>query len=161
MKLIKALFICFLLTSCAPIYVNFDYEKQASFSKYKTYNYYSDINTGLSELDSKRLLDALDKAMVAKGYSLSSTPDFFINITSNELQSVERNTVGVGVGGSGSNVGGGISIGLPIGQSNINRQIIFDFIDENGIGLFWQAVTESSFNPKAKPEKRYTTQFMC
>ena len=56
--------------------------------------------------------------------------------------------VGVGVGG------GGISIGIPIGKQNVNKQIIFDFIDENGIGLFWQALSESSFNPNAKPEQR-------
>lgn len=154
MKLIRVLLFCFLVTSCAPIYVNFDYEKQHDFTQYKTYNYYSDIETGLNELDSNRLLDVLDKAMIAKGYTLSSTPDFFINITSREFHQSQNGSVGVGVGGTGGNVGGGISIGLPIGQANVNRQIVFDFIDEDGIGLFWQAVSESNYNPKAKPEKK-------
>ena len=62
--------------------------------------------------------------------------------------------VSVGVGGGGGNIGGGISIGLPIGQANINRQITIDFVDENKKQLFWQAVSESSFNSKATPEKR-------
>ena len=143
-----------LVTSCAPIYVNYDYEKQHDFTKYKTYNYYSDLETGLSELDTKRLLSFMDETLKAKGFSLSSTPDLFINITSSEFHESQNSTVGVGVGGGGGNVGGGISIGIPIGQQNVNRQIIFDFIDENGIGLFWQAVSESSFNPNAKPEQR-------
>ena len=142
------------VASCAPIYVNYDYEKQHDFTKYKTYNYYSDLETGLSELDTKRLLYVMDEALKAKGFTLSSTPDFFINITSSEFQENRNSTVGVGVGGGGRNVGGGISIGIPIGQQNVNRKIIFDFIDENGIGLFWQAVSESSFNPNAKPEQR-------
>jgi hypothetical protein len=43
---------------------------------------------------------------------------------------------------------------LPIGQANVNRQITIDFVDENKKQLFWQAVTESSFNPNATPEKR-------
>jgi len=154
MKPIKTFLLLLFVASCAPIYVNYDYEKQHDFTKYKTYNYYSDLETGLSELDTKRLLYVMDEALKAKGFTLSSTPDFFINITSSEFQENRNSTVGVGVGGGGRNVGGGISIGIPIGQQNVNRKIIFDFIDENGIGLFWQAVSESSFNPNAKPEER-------
>ncbi len=154
MKFIRTYLLVFLVVSCAPIYVNYDYEKQTDFSKYKTYNYYSDINTGLSELDSNRLLDALDEALLLKGLTLSDNPDFYIDITSSEFQNNQRNTVGVGVGGGGRNVGGGISIGLPIGQPKLNRQIIFDFHDEKGIGLFWQAISESGYNPNAGPEQR-------
>ncbi|WP_139001908.1 DUF4136 domain-containing protein [Hyunsoonleella aestuarii] len=143
-----------LFVSCAPIYVNYDFEKSTDFSKFKTYNYYGDMQTGLSALDTKRLLDVLDLKMAQKGFSLSDKPDFYIDIKSSEFQAAQRNTVGVGVGGGGRNVGGGISIGLPIGQANVNRQIIFEFVDEEGIGLFWQAISESSFNPNATPEKR-------
>ena len=154
MKFFKTFFFIVLVTSCAPIYVNYDYEKQHDFAKYKTYNYYSDLETGLSELDTKRLLSLMDEALKSKGFTISSYPDFFINITSSEFQESQNSTVGVGVGGSGRNVGGGISIGIPIGNQNVNRQIVFDFIDENGNGLFWQAISESSFNLNAKPEQR-------
>jgi hypothetical protein len=154
MKNIHFIFLLFLILSCAPIRVNYDYEKTADFSKYKTYNYYSNINSGLSELDTKRLLDALDISLQAKGFSLSESPDFFIDIKSNEYQENQSSSVGVGMGGTGRHVGGGISIGIPIGQANINRQIQFDFVDENGHGLFWQAVSESNFDPNASPEKR-------
>lgn len=145
-----------MVSSCSSIRVNYDYEKGTDFSKYKTYNYYSDLETGMNELDSKRFLKALDAKLQAKGLRLSETPDFFINIQSSEFQEVQSSTVGLGVGGSGGNVGGGLSVGIPIGQSNINRRIIIDFIDENGKGLFWQAISDSSFNPKALPEKRET-----
>ena len=155
MNILRFLVLLLCVVSCAPIYVNYDFEKDTNFSKYKTYNYYSDMQTGLSELDTKRLLDALDLQMKAHGFSLSETPDFFIDIKSNEFQQAQRSTVGVGLGGGGRNVGGGISIGLPVGQANINRQITFDFVDEkNNKGLFWQAVSESSFNPNDIPEKR-------
>lgn len=154
MKFIKSLILLILVVSCAPIYVNYDYETKHDFTQYKTYNYYSDLETGLSELDTKRILNVLDEAMKIKGLELAETPDFFINITSSEFHETQNSSVGVGVGGGGGNVGGGISVGIPIGKQNVNRQIIFDFIDENGIGLFWQAVSESSFNPNAKPEQR-------
>jgi hypothetical protein len=152
----KLLVLCLIIftASCAPIYVNYDYEKGTNFNDYKTYNYYTDLETGLSELDTKRLLDVLDSQMQAKGFTISETPDFFVNVVSSEYEANNRNTVGVGVGGGGRNVGGGISIGLPIGQPKMNREIVFEFIDEDGIGLFWQAVSESGFNPNASPEKR-------
>lgn len=154
MKKIIILFLLVITFSCAPIYVDYDYERTADFKKYKTYNYYSDIETGLSELDSKRFIDALNKQMELRGFSISETPDFYLNIVSSLYEIDNKNTVGIGVGGTGNNVGGGITIGLPIGQSKMNRQIVFEFIDENGIGLFWQAVSESGFNPNASPQKR-------
>lgn len=154
MKVFTILLLGILVVSCAPIRVNFDFEKNTNFTQYKTYNYYSDMNTGLSPLDTKRLLDALDKKMAEKGFVLAETPDFFIDIKSSEYQQVQRNNVGVGLGGGGGNMGGGISIGLPIGQANVNRQITIDFVDENKKQLFWQAVSESNFKPNATPEKR-------
>lgn len=154
MKRFKFLVLVLLIMCCAPIHVNYDYEKGTDFTQYKTYNYYPEMETGLSELDAKRLLNVLDDKLATKGMSLSETPDFYINIKSSEYEENQRNTVGVGVGGTGRNVGGGISVGIPVGQPNINRQIIIDFVDESSIGLFWQAVSESSYNMNATPEKR-------
>ncbi|MBR9914129.1 MAG: DUF4136 domain-containing protein [Algicola sp.] len=154
MRILYSLLVCVLLTSCASIRVNYDYETTADFTTYKTYNYYSNVNTGLSELDNKRLFLALDEGLQARGYQLSDMPDFFIDIKTAEFQQQSGNTVGMGVGGTGRNVGGGISIGLPVGQTKMGREIVFEFVDENGIGLFWQAISESNYNPNASPEKR-------
>jgi len=154
MKAFRILILALLISSCISIRVNYDYEKGTDFTQYKTYNYYGDMQTGLSELDTKRFLDALDAKMGAKGFSLSEDPDFLVNIQSSQYQEAPQSSVGVGLGGSGRNVGGGISFGIPVGQSNVNRQIIIDFVDENKTGLFWQAISESSFNPNATPEQR-------
>jgi len=154
MNYTKVLLLLLLVSSCSSIHVNYDYEKGTDFSKFKTYNYYSDLETGMNELETKRFLEALDTKLQAKGFTISETPDFFINIQSSEFQEAQSSTVGLGVGGSGGHVGGGLSVGIPIGQSKINRRIIIDFIDENGKGLFWQAVSDGSYKPKASPEKR-------
>lgn len=154
MKFFNIIFLAVVIVSCAPIRVNYDFDKTTNFSQHKTYNYYSDMKSGLSELDTKRFINALDLKMTEKGFRLSDTPDFFIDIQSNEYQNAPRNTVGVGLGGGGGNVGGGISIGIPVGQGNVNRRIQIDFVDEHGKGLFWQAVCESSFSPNALPEAR-------
>ena len=46
-----------LLVSCNAIRVNYDYDKETDFSSYTTYNYYADMDTGLSELDTKTLVE--------------------------------------------------------------------------------------------------------
>lgn len=143
-----------LIFSCATVRVNYDYEKTTDFNTYKSYNYYGDMNMGMSELDQKRLLDALDAGLQTKGLSLSDTPDFLINIKSSTFQEAQNSNVGVGVGGGGGNVGGGISFGIPVGQAKINREIVFEFVDENKSGLFWQAISESAYQPNAAPEVR-------
>ena len=154
MKNLYLLFAILILASCSSIRVNYDYEKTTNFTTYKTYNYFTNVNTGLSALDSKRLIKALDDGLQSRGYTLSQTPDFLIDIKSSEFQQARGNTVGVGVGGVGNTVGGGLSIGLPIGQTKLGREIIFDFVDERNDGLFWQAISESNYKPNATPEKR-------
>ncbi len=154
MRSIVALILLILITSCAPIYVNYDYEKSVDFKQYKTYNYYSNVETGLSELDSKRLIKILDAEMRIKGFSLSGTPDFYVNIKSQEFHGAQQSSVGLGIGSTGRNFGGGVSMGIPIGQSNINREIIIDFVDESKTGLFWQAITETNYNPNSSPERK-------
>lgn len=154
MKNLYILVAVIVLSSCSTIRVNYDYDKTTNFTTYKTYNYFSDVNTGLSALDSKRLFKALDNGLQSRGYTLSDTPDFLIDIKSSEFRQQGNNNVGVGLGGGGGNVGGGVSIGLPIGQSQMGREVVFDFVDESNDGLFWQAVSESNYKPNASPEKR-------
>ena len=82
MKKLYILLSLIVLTSCSSIYVNYDYDKATNFKRYKTYNYFSDVNTGMSELDSKRFFKALDSALLSRGYIVSETPDFLIDIKS-------------------------------------------------------------------------------
>ncbi len=153
MKNLKLLFITFLLTSCGTI-VNYDYEKSTNFDDYKTYNYFDDIETGLSELDTKRLIRVMDKKLKAMGFSRTDNPDFYIDIQSQSIVSRNNSSVGVGVGGGSGGGFGGVSVGIPVGQNKQSRELIIDFVDETKTGLFWQAISESSFNPNASPEKR-------
>ena len=134
--------------------MDYDYDPGTDFSSYKTYNYYPDMQTGLSELDTRRLLSALDSVLLSKGFRTSEEPDFLVNIESREYQLPRNSSVGVGLGGGGGNVGGGVSIGLPIGQSGREREILFDFIDSQRDFLFWQAVSSGSYRENATPPER-------
>ncbi len=154
MKGLGYLFIVLFLVACSSIRVNYDYDKETNYSNYSTYNYYPDMASGLNELDTKRLIKAIDVTMQNKGILLSEEPDFFINIFSSSFQAPRNNTVGVGVGSGGGNVGGGVSFGIPVGQSKFTREIVFDFVDSQKDAMFWQAVSESSLRDNASPNER-------
>ncbi|MDX1472240.1 MAG: DUF4136 domain-containing protein [Flavobacteriaceae bacterium] len=143
------------ILSCAPIRVEYDYEKGTDFSEYKTFNYYDNLETGMSELDDKRLIAALNSELQKKGMVISDTPDFYIDIKSETYRDInQNNTVGVGMGGTGRNVGGGVSVGIPLGSSNMNRRVIVDFRKAEGDVLFWQAVSDSSVSLNSTPAQR-------
>ena len=150
MKSLKYLILIICVTSCAPIYVNYDYEKATNFSEYKTYNFFSNIESGLNGLDEKRLISALETKLNAMGLEKTENASFFIDIKSEEFESSSSNSVGLGVGGGYS----GVSVGIPFGKPNINKQITVEFVDESKTGLFWQATSESGFKQNQKPEKR-------
>lgn len=152
-SIIPFLFLVFLV-SCSAVRVNYDYDRNTDFTKYTTYNYYPNMDTGLSELDTKRLLRAIDSTMRGKGFLLSEEPEFLIGIMSRSFQAPRNNTVGVGIGGSGRNVGGGMSIGIPVGAANVEREIQFDFVDSQKDELFWQAISVSSLKETSSPDER-------
>ncbi|MCK0160661.1 DUF4136 domain-containing protein [Allomuricauda sp. F6463D] len=154
MRFFLSLILVSTLLSCSGIKVNYDYDKAVDFSNYSTYNYYSDMQSGLSQLDEKRLLRSLDSTLKARGYRLAEEPELFINILSDAYRKAPSNNVGVGIGGGGRNVGGGISVGLPLGGSSIQRSIQFDVVDAQRDALVWQATTESGFRDNASPNVR-------
>lgn len=142
------------ICSCATIKVQYDYEKNTNFSNYSTYHYYYNIDTGLSELDDKRLFRAVDSVLQSKGFLLSEEPDFLVNITSMSFSSPRQNTVGLGVGGGGGAMGGGVSVGLPLGGTKEEKQFQFDFIDSQKESLFWQAISISNYKEEGTPAAR-------
>ena len=109
------------------------------------------METGLSELDNKRLFKVMDITLQTKGLLFSEEPDFLINIQGTSFQVLQNSSIGVGVGSPGRNMGGGVSIGIPVGKPNLERKIQFDFVDTKKELLFWQAISESSFKDNALP----------
>lgn len=146
-----------ILSSCASVRVSYDYDKATDYGNYSTYGYYPEMDTGLSQLDTRRLIGAVDSVMRGKGYRMSEEPDFLINIHSASFHEPQRNSVGVGVGGTGRTMGGGVSIGLPLGGSSIKREIVFDLVDQQKDALFWQAVSTSAYRDNAAPSTREKT----
>ncbi len=160
MKLYLFFVLGFFLISCGAT-VNYDYDREVDFSKYKSYNYFPSLSSGMSELDDKRIMRATDSLLQERGFIKSKTPDVFINFYSKEYTSNSRNTIGFGLGSGGRNTSVGVSGGIPIGGKVVNQQLTIDFIDAEEDALFWQAVAENEYKENASPQEKenhfYTT----
>lgn len=109
----------------------------------------------MSDLDTPRLLAAIEDVLREKGYQQSEDADLLLNIFSETYQeATPPSSVGVGLGGTGGNVGGGVSVGIPVSSSGLKQQIVFDLIDKGRDQLIWQAISTDSFRENMPPHKR-------
>ncbi|GAB2778099.1 DUF4136 domain-containing protein [Salinimicrobium soli] len=157
MKAFKILLVFILLVSCNTPRAVYDYDQQTNFSQYNSYAIYQDLRTGLNELDDRRLLNSLENQLQQKNLSPSENPDLFVNVYSEEYREPNRSSVGIGVGGTGRNVGVGVSGGIPLGGPETFLRLTFDLIDAKRDELVWQAVVDSKFDWDASPERRQAT----
>lgn len=153
MKQLLLLVATAMLISCGAT-VNYDYDTQKDFSVYKTYDFFPEIDSGLSELDNFRVMKMTDSILQTNGFIKSESPDFLINFFAKEFISQSSTVIGVGVGGGGHNGGVGVSGGIPVGGNQINQQLTLDFIDEKADKLIWQAVGNDVLKVKANSVKK-------
>jgi hypothetical protein len=155
----KYLFILLLsiLASCGST-VAVDFDNQTNFTEFSSYNFYPNIDSGLNDLDDKRIMIAIDSLMAQKGFRKAESPQLLVNFFVKEFLTNSRNTLGIGVGGGGGNMGIGVSGGIPIGGKEIEQQFTLDLIDTNNDALVWQGILNGRYKEKSSPlqkEKYY------
>jgi hypothetical protein len=141
-----------LFVSCAAMVV-VDYDKQTDFTKYKTYQFYRKLDSGLNELDNKRIIAAVDSLMAEKGWQRTDYNQFYIDFFADAQVINSRNTIGIGLGtgGDGITIGGGF--GIPIGGKQLNQKITIEIFEERqGQPLVWQATFEDDIREVAASE---------
>jgi len=143
-----------LLMSCSSVDVISDYDRNASFSNYKTYAFYK---TGIdraqiSDLDKRRILNAIEDEMARKGFVKSESPDLLVSIFTTEKERVDvYNNVGWGWGpgwgwggyGYGWGWGGAWGPGWggawgPSVSTSTEGALYIDLIDTQKKELIWQ-----------------------
>ncbi len=144
----------FLIFSCAAPKVVYDYDNEADFNTYKTFEFYPDIQLDMNQLDSIRVLQYVESALVLKGFKKSSTPDIFVNIVSEQFETPSNNSIGIGLGTGGRNVGVGVSGGIPIRSNTLTQLFRVDLIDVEKDELLWEAVYEGKFKKGISPETK-------
>lgn len=142
------------ITSCGGVKVAYDYDEEANFNALKTYNYMPDMQSGLSQLDLNRLMNATDAILQERGYTLSDDPDFLINVMSRKYQERSGNNVGIGIGGGSGGIGVGVGGGIPIGGVKDRQEITLDVVDAAQDALIWQAQAIGTLPQSTTPEQR-------
>lgn len=146
------------LVSCGSAVVT-DFDSSLDFTSYNTYNFYPDIQSGLNQLDDRRIIKAIDSLMSAKGWTKSETPQVFVNFFANEFLTESSSSIGFGVGSGGGNVGVGVSGGVPVGGTEVNQRFTIDLIDVEKDNLLWQGELDSRFKERATPQQRQAYYF--
>ncbi|RZS92175.1 DUF4136 domain-containing protein [Aquimarina brevivitae] len=130
------------LSSCTTVRVASDYDKQANFSNYKSFAFFKPgiDQVEISDLDKKRILRAIEAAMISKGFSKSETPDILVSIVtkSRENVNVYQNNWNWGWYGWGWNPWWGPN------YSTVSRvqegTLYIDLIDATKKELIWQGM---------------------
>jgi hypothetical protein len=149
MKAIKPIVIVLflVLSSCSSISVYSDYEKSIDFSQYKTYAFHKKgiEKVQISEMDKKRIVNAIDVELSKKGMTKSETPDLLVNIFTQERQQVDVNQYYAGWGnGWGNGWGYGWSPyywgGHPYVSTSTEGTLYIDLIDVKKNELVWEGL---------------------
>lgn len=156
-KLLLFLATISLVSSCSSVKVSSDYDREANFSSYKTYAFTKEAEAlPVSDLNRKRVLDALTNELAAKGFTKSDQPDVWIDLkvnTQEKQTATATNTGGYGAG-YGYRWGGGFST-TTINVENYTEGTMFvDMIDVSKKQLVWQGRAVGTLNPDASAEKR-------
>ena len=140
--------------ACATPRMVYDYDKEADFTKYTSFDFYPDLQLYMSPFDSTRVIEQFEQAILIKDIKKASNPDLFVNIVSEQFESPGRNSVGIGIGGSGRNVGVGIGGQIPLESNTITQVFTIEFIDVAKDLLVWQCNYEGRFTKNMTPNEK-------
>lgn len=142
LKFLPLLAIFILATSCSPIRVVTDYDRNANFGEYNSFAFYKPgiDKAQISDLDKKRILRAIDAELSARGIQKSENPSILVSIFTKEQERVDvyNNNFGWGWGWNPWWFGGGFW-GNTVSRST-EGSLYIDLIDASNKELVWQGV---------------------
>jgi hypothetical protein len=167
MKSASCAFLVLLLlavTGCSSVSVTSDYDPSVSFTGLKTYQWIKLQGTGdvleKAPLIMKRAMNAVDKALVAKGYSKadSDNPDFYVAVHAGVKDKINVTNYGYNYGGWYGGYGGmyGRGMGGTTDVSYYKEGTIFvDVIQKKGEGyeMMWRGAGTGTVDPPNNPEE--------
>ena len=167
MKTIKLLPVILLLVfaSCTSVRVYSDFDNKVDFSPYKTYAFHKNgiDKVEISQLDKKRILNAIDRELSAKGMTKSENPDVLINIFTKEREKIDVNQFNMGWGygwGWGWNpfMWGGQNTTT---TSSTEGTLFIDLIDAKKKELVWQGEGIGYLNQNRKDKEERINVFVA
>lgn len=156
MKLLSLVFVI-VLTSCASVKVNTDYDTQAPFDNYNTFAFYKPgiDKVEISDLDKRRILRAIESEMLAKGFTKSETPDLLVNINTKTEKNVNVYNAGFGYGWGPWYGGYNQQV-----SSSTNGILYIDLINAKNKQLVWQGRGSGYLTHTAEKKDARTQEFV-
>jgi hypothetical protein len=161
MKIVKLflLVLVFGFASCSSVRVTTDYDANTNFTSYKTFAFYKKgiDKAKISDLDKRRILRAIEREMLAKGFTKSNNPDVLISIFAKSRKKVNIDT----------RVGYSDRFWYPTyyygrDRTRITRQtegtLFIDLIDTKNKKLLWQGIGSGALRAKTGPKKEEKIQ---
>ena len=164
MKRFFALSVVTLLLAASSVAqdVRFNFDKNADFSKFKTYKWVPIKDADkVNELVDKQIKDAVDAELATKGLTKVEGDDanLYIGYQPAVGQEKQFNSYSTGYGygpGWGGGWYGGMGTTTTTGTTSTiyKGQLDLDMYDSAGHDLVWRGVVSKTIDPKAKPEKQ-------
>lgn len=143
--------------------VRYNFDKNADFSKFKTYKWVPMKDAAkVDDITDKQIKEALDAELAKKGLSKvdGDTADLFagyqVGIGTEKQFTSYSSDWGYGGGWYRGGWYGAPGGGMTTGQTSTiyTGQLALDMYDSANHSLVWRGVASKTIDPKAKPEKR-------
>lgn len=149
------------IASCSSVKVAYDYDKQADFTKYKTYAFTEDVaKMPVDDLNRGRIISAVESELAAKGFSKSDNPDALIDIfiTAKKRTEAVANTTGTGGYGYGRygryGYGGGFSTTTVSYNDYLDGTMLINMVDKSTEKIVWQGRGTKTLDEDASASKK-------
>ena len=161
MKRLAILLVVFaVMTACSSRKVNFDYDRQADFSKYQTYAWH-EVDTSLKDEDPlahSRVMSAVDRELSAKGFRRAdSNPDVYVTYHGENDERMTLRTTSMGYGYGSDFYWGGGGMGSSTTQVHTYQvgTLVVDLWDAQAKELVWRGVVSDTIsdNPQQNETK--------
>ncbi|HAB28064.1 MULTISPECIES: DUF4136 domain-containing protein [Xanthomarina] len=152
-----------LLSSCSSVRVASDYDKEADFTKYKTFAFYKPgiDKAEINDLDKRRMLRAIESEMLAKGFTKSETPDLLVSIFTKSREKVNVQSSGYypyGYGWGWSPYYWGSYNTVTTSTEGV---LYIDLIDANKKELVWQGVGTGYLSQNTSKKEERINEFVA
>jgi hypothetical protein len=145
-----------LVSACSGISTTTDYDPAVSFSAFSTYDWI-DSEGEVDNITNSRVRSSVDAAMVAKGFSQSSSnPDLAVSYQITTAERRSFNTVNAGWGGGYRGAGWGMSMGTSTTTEQVWNEgsLILGIFDTGNKNLVWTGTATTDIDSSRSPQER-------
>lgn len=166
LKLLPAILLLMVVSSCTSVRVASDYDKNANFNDYKTFAFFK---TGIdkaeiSDLDKRRILRAIEAELLAKGFTKSENPDMLVSLFTKSREKVNIYNNGWGPYGYGWGWSpwywGGFGYGGTSVSTSTEGVLYIDLIDAKKKELVWQGMGTGYLSKNMEKKEERIKEFV-